>query len=115
MTTRANLYVDQGTDFAIVLDLFDAEGQDFSISDQIFRCEVRKMYSSYKSFDATLEVIDDTLINNIELVIPASATADKKPGKYQYDLIMFDGLQTTKLLEGVLFLLPTITSSSSSE
>lgn len=111
MTTRANLYVDQGVDFAIVIDLFDAEGQDFSIRDQTFRCEVRKLYSSSKAFEATLEVVDDTLVNNLELIIPASATADKRPGKYQYDLIMLDGIQTTKLLEGLLFLLPTISST----
>jgi len=111
MTERVNLYVDQGIDFAVVLDLFDSEGVDFNISDQTFRCDVRKLYSSTKSFEATLEVIDDTLVNNIELMIPGSATAGKKPGKYQYDLIMFDGIQTTKLLEGILFLLPTISST----
>lgn len=111
MTTRANLYVDQGMDFAIVLDLFDSEGQDFSISDQTFKCEVRKLYSSTKAFEANLEVIEDTLVNNIQLIIPGAATEGKKPGKYQYDLIMFDGMQTTKLLEGLLFLLPTISST----
>ncbi len=111
MTTRANLYVDQGVDFAIVLDLFDAEGMDFSITDQTFRCEVRRVYSTAKAFEATLEVIDDTLINNLELIIPASETIGKKPGKYEYDLIMFDGVRTTKLLEGLLFLLPTISST----
>lgn len=111
MTTRANLYVDQGIDFAVVLDLFDAEGQDFSISDQVFKCEVRKLYSETKAFDATMEIVDDTLVNNIELIIPADATRDKKPGKYQYDIVMFDGIQRIKLLEGLLFLLPTISST----
>lgn len=111
MTTRANLYVDQGTDFAIVLDLFDAEGQEFDISYQTFKCEVRKVYSSTKAFEATLEIFQDSLVNNLELIIPADATRNEAPGKYQYDLIMFDGLQSTKLLEGLLFLLPTITSA----
>jgi hypothetical protein len=111
MTTRANLYVDRGMDFAIVLDLFDAEGQDFSISDQTFKCQVRKIYSSSVAFEANLEIVEDTFINNIELIIPASETKNKKPGKYQYDLIMYDGLQTSKLLEGTLFLLPTISST----
>lgn len=111
MTTNANLYVDQGIDFAVVLDLFDAEGQDYSITDQVFKCEVRKVYSSTKAFEATLELVVDSLVNNIQLIIPASATADQPPGKYQYDLVMIDGLQRTKLLEGILFLLPTVSKA----
>lgn len=111
MATRADIYVDQGIDFSVVLDLFDLEGEDFVISNQTFKCEVRKIYSSAKAFEATLEIIDDAIVNNIELIIPAEATRGKTPGKYQYDLIMFSSTGSTKLLEGLLFLLPTITSA----
>lgn len=113
MTTRANLYVDQGVDYAVVLDLFDAEGQDFDITEQTFKCEVRKLYSATKAFEATINInTDDNDENNIDLVIPGSVTKDIAPGKYQYDILMFDGFQTSKILEGLLFLLPTITSYS---
>ena len=111
MVTRADIYVDQGIDFSAVLDLFDLEGEDFAITDQTFKCEVRKMYSSTKAFEATLEIINDAIINNIELNIPAETTRGKTPGKYQYDLIMTSNTGSVKLLEGLLFLLPTISSS----
>lgn len=110
MTTRANLYVDQGADFAVVLDLFDSEGLDFNISDQEFKCEVRKVFSSSIAFEATVRVnTDDNDANNLDLIVSANTTADVDPGKYQYDIIMSDGLQRTKILEGLMFILPTIT------
>jgi hypothetical protein len=112
MTTRSNLYVDQGVDFAVVLDLFDADGQDFNIINQTFKCEVRKVFSSTKAFDAIVSInTDNADLNDLTLTIPGEATRNKEPGKYQYDILMFDGTQTTKLLEGLIFLLPTITSS----
>ena len=111
MTSRANLYVDQGIDFGIVLDLLSDDGQDYEIRNQIFKCEIRKMYSSVKAFEATLEIIQDEFVNNIQLVIPAAATRGKTPGKYQYDIVMISGTQKTKLLEGILFLLPTVSST----
>jgi hypothetical protein len=113
MTTNANLYVDQGIDFAIVLDLFYTEGQDFDITQQEFKCEVRKVFSSSLSFEAIIQVnTDDNDSNNLDLLIPGSLTKDKDPGKYRYDIVMYDGLQSFKILEGLLFLLPTMTRSA---
>lgn len=115
MTTRANLYVDQGVDFAVVLDLFDTEGTGFSITDQTFKCEAKKVFSSSanssNSFEAEVVVnTDDADTNDLNLIISASATTNVQPGKYQYDIIMSDGTDRYKLLEGLIFLLPTITT-----
>jgi hypothetical protein len=111
MTTNATLYVDQGVDFAIALDLFNAEGADFNISDQEFKCEVRKVFSSAKTFDATVVINEnDNDLNNIDLIVPAAVTVNVSPGKYQYDIIMTDGVNRVKILEGLMHILPTITS-----
>ena len=110
MTTRANLYIDQGVDFAVVLDLFDSEGIDFVISDQEFKCEVRKVFSSSVAFEAIVKInTDDNDINNLDLIVSANTTANVDPGKYQYDIVMTDGIHRSKILEGLMFILPTIT------
>lgn len=116
MTTRANLYVDQGVDFLIALELETDDGEDFPITDQQFFCQVRKMFSSTVQFEAELEVVVNGVTNEINLMISPDDTKDVKPGKYQFDLIMkkFDG-STLKLLEGLLFILPTVTRIESSE
>jgi hypothetical protein len=69
------------------------------------------MYSSVKEFEANLDIYEDELVNNLQFIIPASATIGKTPGKYQYDIIMYSGTQRVKLLEGLLFLLPTVSST----
>lgn len=110
MTTRANLYVDQGVDFAVVLDLFGAGGIDYTITDQSFKCEVRKVFSSTASFEAVVQInTDNDKINDINLIIPANTTLEVDPGKYQYDVVMDDGTSKYKILEGLMFILPTIT------
>ena len=110
MTTNANLYVDQGIDFEAVLNLFDSEGSDYNITQQEFKCEVRKVFSSSIAFEAIIQVnVDDNNINNIDLLIPANLTENKEPGKYRYDIVMLDGVRRVKILEGLLFLLPTVT------
>jgi hypothetical protein len=112
MTTRANFYVDQGTDFQVVLDLLDAAGSGYEVNSQQFKCEVKRIYSSTLAFEAVIEInLDDNDTNNINLIIPAATTRSIEPGKYQYDLIMFQSGKVVKILEGLLFLLPSITSS----
>ena len=116
MTTRANLYVDQGVDFLVALELETDDGEEYPIVDQQFFCQVRKMYSSTVQFEAQLEVIVNGVSNELNLMINPEDTRNVKPGKYQYDLIMrkFNG-DTLKLLEGLMFVLPTVTQIQGSE
>ena len=110
MTTRANLYVDQGVDFAIVIDLFDADGADLDLTIQEFRCDVRKVFSSSVAFQADVTInTDDNDLNNLNLMVSANTTSEVYPGKYHYDVIMTDGMMRTKILEGLMFILPTVT------
>jgi hypothetical protein len=110
MTTRANLYVDQGVDFLVTLNLSSDDGSDFVITDQTFFCDVRKLYSTKLAFRAELEVIVNGVTNELNLFVNPETTRSVEPGKYQYDLIMKKtGGDTQKILEGLLFIIPTIT------
>ena len=110
MTTRANLYVDQGTDFKTELDLFDVDSEPLDVSGYTFKCEVKKVYSSQAVFEAIVYVDEDPAINNLIFSIPAEYTENIEPGKYQYDVIMIDTLNNKiKILEGLIFILSTIT------
>lgn len=110
MTTRANLYVDQGMDFLVALELEADDGTEFLITDQQFFCQVRRLYSTTVLFEAELEVVVNGVTNELNLFIKPEDTKDIKPGKYQYDLIMVKfGGDRIKILEGLLFILPTVT------
>lgn len=110
MATRANLYVDQGVDFLVALELETDDGDEYPIINQQFFCQVRKLYSTSVLFEAELEVVVNGVTNELNLFINPNHTRNAKPGKYQYDLIIeFENGTTKKILEGLLFILPTVT------
>ena len=111
MTARSNLYVNQGTDFFTNLELFSGEsGDQADLSNFIFYGGVKKLYSSTKLFDMEVTPNDSEPLNDIIIYISAAKTQDKKPGKYQYDILMVDDTtgNSQKILEGLLIIIPTI-------
>lgn len=110
MTTRSNLYVDQGTSFRTSLELENTDGTDYPVSGKEFFCSIRKVYSSTAAFDADIEIVTNGVTNVLNLIITPDMTKNIEPGKYQYDVFMKEtNGQVSKLLEGLLFIIPSIT------
>ena len=110
MTTQANLYVDQGTDYVIDLDLTTTAGADYPVSNKSFFCNIKKLYSSTISANADITVISNSNNTLIELSLSPAATQDLDPGKYTYDVVMItQGGTQTKILEGLMHIVPTMT------
>jgi len=111
MTTKANLYVDQGVDYLISLDLFTNDGQEFFADDKTFYCDVKKVFSETKSFSMEARVVTtDELTNNLELFISTETTRNVAPGKYTYDVLMVSSNGgVSKILEGLMTIIPTNT------
>jgi hypothetical protein len=112
MTTRANFYVDQGTDFVTSLELETSEGTEYPVANNDFFCQVRKLYSTKVVIEAEINVITNNGVSN-ELILEISSekTKDLEPGKYQYDILMKNLQQNevTKILEGLMFVIPSVT------
>ena len=84
MGSKANIYIDQGTDFRITLELFDGDNDDLTIQTFSFFADLRKMYSSKRAAEFVVEKNE----NDITLVLEADVTANLRPGKYEYDVLM---------------------------
>jgi len=110
MTTRANLYIDRGVDFLVDLELLTNDDLDYPAENKDFTCEIRKLFSSTPSANATVTHIASSDINIIELFVPGENTENLDPGKYQYDVLMtLPSGQNSKILEGLITIMPTIT------
>lgn len=110
MPTQTNLYVDQGTDFVAFLDLKEATGTDYPIPGNQYFCSVSKLYSSTAKFSVELTVNTDNPENDLlEFKITADKTRNLDPGKYTYDVMMVSNNVITKILEGLIFILPSST------
>jgi hypothetical protein len=110
MTTRANLYVDQGADFSISLAMFDPSDASFDITGKTFYGSVKKLYSSSVLFELDFVINNNVPTNEVVLLIDRYKTEEICAGKYQYDVVMYNVNGTRiKVLEGLLFITPTIT------
>tara|TARA_R110000796_G_scaffold61430_2_gene142288 strand:- start:278 stop:604 length:327 start_codon:yes stop_codon:yes gene_type:complete len=106
MGSKANIYIDQGTDFRITLELFDGDNDDLTIQTFSFFADLRKMYSSKRAAEFVVEKNE----NDITLVLEADVTATLRPGKYEYDVLMRKSSgEMSKIVEGLAIVIPTIT------
>lgn len=106
MSSQLNIYIDQGTDFRLTVELFDDDDLDLPIDNYSFYGDVKKLYSEKRTAEFEFEKNQ----NDITLVMDSDATAQLKPGKYSYDVIMKKPTgELSKILNGVAFVISTIT------
>lgn len=112
MTARANLYIDQGTDFSVDLDIFSDDGEDLPISNYTFQGDAKKVFSSSgPAFEFDISYVPNST-NKVEIRLNANTSVDIDPGKYQYDVVMISPSNVrTKILEGLVFIVATMTDT----
>lgn len=109
MASRSNIYIDQGADFRITIELFDGDDDDLIIDSFSFYGDMKKMYSSVSTASFSIEKAN----NDITLTLSANTTGDLKPGKYEYDVLMKKPTgEISKVVEGLAIVVPTITEVS---
>ena len=109
MSTKVNLYADQGTDFRTTIELFDGDNDELGISTYTFFSDIRKVYSETKKASFDIE----TANNDVTLVLTANTTSNLTPGKYQYDVLMRkQSGELSKIFDGLIYILPTMTEVS---
>ena len=107
MASRANVYIDQATDFRITIGLSDDDGAALPIATYDFFASIRKVYSATKIADFTIE--KDTETSSITLVLTDLASVGLTPGKYQYDVLMRkQSGEISKVVEGLAIIVATI-------
>lgn len=106
MASRSNIYIDQGADFRLTVELFDQNDLDLPISNYTFYSVMKKYYGAPSGTSFTIEKSD----NDITLTMSANTSADLKPGKYEYDVMMKKPTgEISKIVEGLAIVVPTIT------
>jgi hypothetical protein len=107
MASRANIYVDQSTDFRISVGISGTDGSALPIDTYDFFASMKKMYST--STVANFNVEKDVPNSSITLVLTDLDTASLVPGKYQYDVLMRkQSGEISKVVEGLAIVVPTI-------
>lgn len=109
MAIKANLFIDQGTDFSAIVDLIDSFDNVFDLTGYTAYSQMRKNYASTTAYDFTCS--DNNTLGQIELKMSSSITKDLEPGRYLYDIeiVYDDSGDVTRVAEGVVTVTPGIT------
>lgn len=108
MAIKANLIIDQGSDFSADIDLVDTIGDVYNLVGHTVAAQMRKSYAS--SIASTFNAAHNGTGGKITLTLTSTVTADIVPGRYLYDVeIRSSGGIVTRVVEGIVTVTPGIT------
>lgn len=108
MAIKANLVIDQGTDFAAEVDVLDSEGTVFDLTNYTAAAQMRKNYAS--SAATTFTCSSNGAGGTITLKLASSITKDLEPGRYLYDVeITSTANDIIRVVEGIVTVTPGMT------
>ena len=109
MAIIANLFIDQGTDFSVTVDVTDTDGSVLNLDGYTASAQIRKTYTS-SSVSATFGTSISASAGQVTLTLSDTVTAGLSAGRYVYDLnIESSGGQVTRVVEGQAIVTPGVT------
>ena len=109
MAIIANIFIDQGADFSITVDVSDADGNVLSLTGYTAAAQIRKTYSS-SSISKTFTNSINAAAGQVTLTLTDTQTAAIEAGRYVYDLnVTSGGGTTTRVVEGQVIVTPGVT------
>lgn len=109
MAIIANLYIDQGTDFSITVDVTDSAGDILELTGYTAAAQIRKTYSS-STVSATFATSIAELAGQVTISLTDTQTAALEAGRYVYDLNITSAAGVvTRVIEGQAIVTPGVT------
>lgn len=109
MAIIANLYIDQGTDYTITVDVTDSAGDVLDLTGYTATAQVRKTYTS-SSLSATFTTSINAAAGQVTISLTDTQTSALQAGRYVYDLnIESGGGVKTRVIEGQAVVTPGVT------
>jgi len=109
MAIIANIFIDQGTDFSITVDVTDTSGGALDMTGYSAAAQIRKTYGS-SSVSSTFSTSIAEATGQVTLSLTDTQTTALESGRYVYDLnVTSSGGQTTRVVEGQAIVTPGVT------
>ena len=110
MAIIANLFIDQGTDYSIVVDCTDVSGEVLDLTGYTAAAQIRKTYSSTTAVNFTVSVRSPATAGILDVSLTNAQTNAMKAGRYVYDIeITSSGGIKDRVIEGQLEIMPGVT------
>jgi len=116
MAIKANLTIDQGADFTATVDVKQADGQAFNLTNHTARGQMRKNFSTTTVTAAFVCTVPNPTLGQITLKLPNANVVDGatvtqvgtnsiEPGRYLYDIEIEDNSVpaiVTRVVQGTI-------------
>ena len=99
MSTRANIVINQGSDFSVPITLTDINGEALNVTNFTANSCMRTYYNSSNAIPFTTSLANGCLT----LSMSAADTGNISSGRYVYDVVLTDTISNTvsRLVEGI--------------
>jgi hypothetical protein len=108
MAILANIFIDQGADFSITVDVTDSSGDILNMSGYTAAAQIRKTYSS-STISATFTCTVQEASGQVTIALTDTQTTALEAGRYVYDMTVTSGSTTTRVVEGQAIVTPGVT------
>lgn len=109
MATKANLVIDQGTDYSTVVNVTDDDGYPINLTGYTGRGQIRKHYTSSNAVSFAVSV-SNTEAGQLTLALTATQTSNMAAGRYVYDVEVVSSANiVSRIVEGIVTLTPEVT------
>ena len=110
---KANLIIDQGTDFSKELTVTDDDGDAVNLTGYTAAGQSRKHFSSTTATNFTCTFASDRTTGKVTISLGRTVTEALAYGRYMYDVEITNSSNTrTRLLEGIATITPEVTRTS---
>jgi hypothetical protein len=108
LATKANILIDQGTDYLNILNLTNDDDEVLSLVGYTGTAQIRKHYTSSVSYPFTVTIAEQA--GEVSLAMTAEQTASLAAGRYVYDCeLRSSGGLISRILEGIVTVTPQVT------
>ena len=108
MAIKANIIIDQGTDFSALIDVETSSSTVYDLTGFTVQAQMRKNYSSTSA--TTFTCSHNGALGQISMNLDKTVTTLLEPGRYLYDIeITSSGGQAIRVVEGTVTVTPGMT------
>lgn len=110
MAAKANIVIDQGTDFSTTITVTDDAGDVVDLTGYTASGQIRKHYTSNTAYNFTTSFSTPRSDGLLTISLGRITTANIASGRYVYDVEITDSANTrSRLVEGIATITPEVT------
>jgi len=112
MSAKANLIIEQGTDYSTTLTVEDSTGSAQDLTGYTAAGQIRKHYTSNTAINFTIAFGATRTDGKLTISLGRVTTANMESGRYVYDVEITSAANTrSRLVEGIVTITPQVTKT----